>query len=218
MDWTLLRDLGDAEQRAVLASTSRRRYSKGEVVFHAGDPGDTLHLIARGRVAARASTPAGDTVTYAVLGPGECFGELALLSADERRTSTIVALEPVETLVLRREQFEALRVRFPAMDRMLIEVLARRVRRLSAHLVEALYVPVEQRVVRRLLVLCRQYDGDGDGPVQVPLTQTDLAEMAGATRPTVNRVLRGLEAGGVLTLARGRIDVHDRPALRRHAR
>jgi len=217
MDWALLRGLDDAEQREVVAASTTRRYDRGEVIFHQGDPGDTLHLIAVGRVAVRATTAAGDAVTYAVLGPGEAFGELALLSADARRTSTIVALEPVQTRVLRRDQFETLRQRRPGLDRVLVEVLARRVRRLSAHLVEALYVPVEQRVVRRLIVLCRQYGEDGDTSVTVPLTQTDLAEMAGATRPTVNKVLRSLEAAGVITRARGRIEVLDRHALRRYA-
>ena len=157
-----------------------------------------------------------------MFGVGESFGELALLAADERRTATIVALEAVETLTLRREAFQVLRERHPALDRGLVELLARRVRRLSAHLTEALYVPVEARVVRRLLALCREYGGADSGPggrpVRVPLTQTELAELAGATRPTVNRVLRSLQDEGVLTLARGRIEVQDRAALRRHAR
>lgn len=112
----------------------------------------------------------------------------------------------------------AVRARHPGVDRMLVEILAVRVRRLSAHLVEALHVPVDRRVVRRLLALCRQY-GDGlDATVSLPLTQTELAELAGATRPTVNKVLRALQDGGAIALARGRIEVLDREALRRAAR
>jgi CRP-like cAMP-binding protein len=128
----------------------------------------------------------------------------------------VVALEDTETLALRREQFERLRVQHPGIDRMLVEILAARVRRLSAHLIEALYVPVDKRVVRRLLVLCRQY-GDGGAKVSVPLTQSELAEMAGATRPTVNKVLRTLEDAHVIVLSRGSVQVLDRAALRRHA-
>lgn len=217
MHWPFLHLLSDAERAAVLAATARHRYRRGEVLFHEGDTGDTIHLLASGRVAVRVTTPVGDTVTYAVLGAGEVFGELGLLSADARRTATVVALEPVETLVLRREQFEQLRARHPAVERMLVQLLAQRVRRLSAHLVEALHVPVDQRVVRRLLALCRLYGGD-DVRVTVPLTQGDLAELAGATRPTVNRVLRSLEQAGVVQLARGRIEVRDRPALLLRAR
>ena len=99
---------------------------------------------------------------------------------------------------------------------MLVEILAARVRRLSAHLVEALYVPVDKRVVRRLLALCRQY-GNGSRQVSLPLTQSELAEMAGATRPTVNKVLRTLEEARVISLGRGSVQVLDRAALRQYA-
>jgi CRP/FNR family cyclic AMP-dependent transcriptional regulator len=217
VDWVLLRSLTEPEQRAVLAAAVQRRFRRGDIVFHAGDPGDAVHLIAAGRVAVRAITPDGDAVTYAVVGPGEAVGELALLSRDHRRTATIVALEQVETLALRREQFETIRTLYPSVDRMLVEILAQRVRRLSTHLVEALYVPVDKRVVRRILALCRQYGEAGTAPVSLPLTQTELAEMAGATRPTINKVLRTLVDAGAIDLARGRVQVVDREALRRIA-
>jgi CRP-like cAMP-binding protein len=216
MDWVLLRALTASEQQALLEATIRRRYRRGEVLFHEGDLGDSVHLLASGRVAVRTTTPDGDSVTYAVAGPGEAFGELALLSSDHRRTATVVALEDSETLALRREQFERIRTRQPGVDRMLVEILAARVRRLSAHLVEALYVPVDKRVVRRLLVLCRQY-GNGSARVLLPLTQAELADMAGATRPTVNKVLRTLEDAEVIALARGSVHILDRGALRAYA-
>jgi CRP-like cAMP-binding protein len=216
-EWRLLEPLRPTERAAVLAATTRRRFGRGDTIFFEGDPGESVHLLATGRVAIRAATPGGDTVTYAVAGPGDAFGEMALLGRDNRRTATVLALEPVETFVLLHEQFEAIRDRHPGVDRMLVEILAQRVRRLSAHLLEALHSPVEQRVVRRLLTLCWQYGGDAVGAVSLPLTQTDLAELAGATRPTVNRVLRALEADGAIALARGRIDVRDRAALRRAA-
>jgi CRP/FNR family cyclic AMP-dependent transcriptional regulator len=218
MDWLLLRSLKGPEKEAVLAAAARHRYRRGDVLFHEGDLGDSVHLLEAGRVAVRTNTPDGDTVTYAISGPGEAFGELGLLARDHRRTATVVALEPVETLVLRREQFERVRLRHPGVDRMLVEILAQRVRRLSAHLVEALYVPVDKRVVRRLLALCRQYADNGASHVSLPLTQSELAEMAGATRPTVNKVLRTLEDAAVIGLARGSIEVLDRETLRRHAR
>jgi CRP/FNR family cyclic AMP-dependent transcriptional regulator len=216
MDWELLRGLTAPEQEALLAATIRRRYRRGEVLFHEGDVGDSIHLLATGRVAVRTTTLDGDSVTYAVAGPGEAFGELALLSADHRRSATVVGLEDTETLVLRREQFEQVRARHPGVDRMLVEILAARVRRLSAHLVEALYVPVDKRVVRRLLVLCRQY-GNGGSRVSLPLTQSELAEMAGATRPTVNKVLRTLEDAEVIALGRGAVHVLDRDVLSTYA-
>ncbi len=96
---------------------------------------------------------------------------------------------------------------------MLTNALVAEVRRLSAALIEALYVPVERRVWLRLIELVELYGGDA--PVVIPLTQDDIAQLAGTTRPTANRVLRAGEEQGVLHLARGRIEVHDRAALRR---
>ena len=216
--WWLLDALQPAERDAVLGATVRRRFERRATIFAEGEVGDTLHMLAGGRVAVRAGTPDGDTVTYAVLGPGDAFGELSLLGRDTHRTATVVALEDAETLVLGRAQFEAVRARHPGVDRMLVDILAARVRRLSVHLVEALHVPVDKRVVRRLLVLAREYGGDPRQPASLPFTQAELAELAGATRPTVNKVLRVLESEGAVVLARGRIEVHDREALRRAAR
>ena len=98
---------------------------------------------------------------------------------------------------------------------MLTEALVTEVRRLSAALIEALYVPVERRVWLRLIDLVELYGGDT--PVVIPLTQDDIAQLAGTTRPTANRVLRAGEDHGVVQLGRSRIEVHDRAALQRLA-
>lgn len=99
-----------------------------------------------------------------------------------------------------------------------MNVLAEEVRRLSGLLVEALHVPVDVRVVRRLLALADAYaDPEGDGPVEVPLTQEDLASLAGTSRATVNRVVGEAERAGVLELRRGRVIVTDPEGLTRRA-
>jgi CRP-like cAMP-binding protein len=77
---------------------------------------------------------------------------------------------------------------------------------------------VEKRVVRRLLTLCWQYGEDEHRRVSLPITQAELADLAGATRPTVNKVLRSLEDQGAVELARGRVEIRDRDALRQAAR
>ena len=203
----------------MLASTRRRRFGRGEVVFHEADLADAVHFVAEGRLAARRAPRGGDTVTFAILGPGDAFGEMAMLSPEPRRTSTVVALEPAVTLSLGFADFERLRSAHPAVERLLVEMLAERVRRLSDHLVEALHVPADERIVRRLLEVCERYDvADAAGRVVVPLTQDAVGDLAGAARPTTNRVLRRLEADGILALHRGSIEVLDRRALTRTGR
>lgn len=207
----------DQDRRRVLQTTQRRKYPRGEVLFHEGDPGDALHILTRGHVAVRTTTPLGEVTTFTVHGPGDAFGEGALLAPDARRTATVVALEATETRALRREDFESLRRDHPEVDRFLIEVLAAQVRRLSAHLREALYVPAETRVLRRLVTLCDSYR-DGEGSVVVPLTQDDVASLAGTSRPTTNRVLKAAGDQGIVKVGRGRIEILDAVALVRRAR
>jgi len=215
VDWPLLEVLPPDQRRLLLSRARRRRFKRGEVVFHEGDPGDSLHLIDKGHVAVKRSTPLGDVVTLLVLGPGDVFGELAVI-APGPRNATVVALDPVETLALRDALFDELRQTHPAIDRVLLHALVREVRRLSARLVEALYVPADKRIYLRLTELTRIFAvADQVGPVLIPLTQEELAQLAGTTRPTANRVLRTAELAGAVRVARGRIEVIDAAALAR---
>lgn len=207
-----MRGLADDDRRALLARLGRRSYRKAETLFHEGDPGDSLHLIDKGRVAIRVTTRAGDEAILAVLGRGDSFGEQALLSPTARRTASAVALEPVETRVLLRTDFEQLLVEQPSVEHFLVQVLATTVRRLSNLLVEAMYLPVDQRVVRRLADLAEVYATDG-APIDVPLRQDQLASLAGSTRSTTNRVLQQLVDASIVELARGRIVILDVAAL-----
>ena len=218
MEWPLLAPLPPGVRQKVLEAARPRRYARGEVLFHEGDPGDTLHLIRTGRLAVRVSTDAGDSATLRILRPGDAFGELALVapSGRHRRTATVTALERAETLALPRPAFVALCERFPEVERLLLALMAERVDQLSQRLLEALYVGVERRVFRRLVELVDIY-ADGSATPAIPLTQDDLAGLAGATRPTVNQVLQRLAAQGVVTLQRGSIAVNDVAVLRRRA-
>ena len=207
-DWPVLAGLPALEREELLRAGRRRRFPRGQVLFHAGDPADAVHLVMAGRVAVRVTTPEGDEAILTVLGPGEVVGELALLSAGGVRTASVTALQPCETVALGRAQFDRLRAAGPAADRVLIDALTAQVTRLSEHLLEMLFVPARARVLRRLLTMAAEFDG---GPVL--LTQEDIALMAGTTRPTVNEVLRDAERAGTVRLGRGRIEILDAARL-----
>ena len=213
MKWALLEGVPEDDVRALLSIARRRKFGRGEVVFHENDPADTLHLIDKGRFAVRTQTALGDTAILAVLGPGDMFGELALLEGNEPRSATVSSLEPGETRSVHRMDFERLRRQHPETASVLIGILSGQVRRLSRHLLEALYVPADKRVLRRLLEVAALYD---EGVV--PLTQEDLAGLAGTSRATVNRVLREEEARGTVKLGRGRTSVLDAETLERRGR
>jgi CRP/FNR family cyclic AMP-dependent transcriptional regulator len=211
--WRLLADVPDEQVRLLLSVARRRRFARGEVVFHEGDPGDSLHLIASGHFAVNVMTPLGETVMLTVLVPGQNFGEMALVGPEPRRSATIQALDPAETYAVYQTDFHELRRHHPEIDAVLIAFLVGAVRTLNERLLEALYVPAERRVLRRLVALAPVYAGD-----ELPLTQEELAASAGTSRGTVNRVLREEERRGNVELRRGKTVIRDWDALIKRAR
>ena len=216
MDWPVLASVPPDDRDRLVARLRRLAYRRDEVIFHQGDPADTLHLIAAGHVTVRVTLPGGEFVIVAIFGPGDAFGELALVGGPRPRGATVIALEPCETLSLGRDQFERLRASYPGVNRFLVELLSTRVERLNGYLLEALYVPAERRVLRRLLDLCQLYAED-EQHIVIPVTQEMLASLAGTTRPTANQVLGRLAASQLVEVSRGQIVVLNRSELRRRA-
>ena len=128
--WRVLGELSGLDERTVRSTLTPKRYGRGEVVFHEGDPAGALHLIDRGRVAVRLSTPSGDVATIDVLGAGDTFGEQALVDGVGERTATVMAIEPTSTLMLGRADLARLRDERPTVDRFFVMVLSAR---LSGH-------------------------------------------------------------------------------------
>ena len=216
MEWALLEVLDPADRGNLLAYARRRHFAKNETIFHEGDVGETLHLLSQGHVAVRLSTATGDKCILQVIGPGGWFGELAVIAPAERN-ATVLALDKVVSLALPRQEVDAVRRRVPAFERVLSEALVGELRRTSIALVEAYFVPVERRVLRRLAELADLY-GPRATAVTLPLTQEEIAQVAGTTRPTVNKVLQNAAATGLVGLRRGQVEIIDRAGLVRAAR
>jgi CRP/FNR family transcriptional regulator, cyclic AMP receptor protein len=212
MDWPLLAPMDDRERRELLAITRRRTYDRGETVFHATDLSDSMHLVRSGRLSVHVSLPTGATAMTHVFGPGDFFGEASLLKPGEPRIATVTALEPAETWVVAEPAYRQLAERRPAVHRFITSLMATRIETLSARLFESLYLGLEHRLRARLRDLVEVY-GDGPGPVTIPLNQSQLADLTGGTRPTVNQALQKLADAGLVRLARGRLEVLDRDAL-----
>lgn len=218
MDWPLLAPLPPDARDAVVSAARRRTFGKGEVVFHEGDPADALHLVTSGHLAVQVATPDGERATLNVLGAGAHVGELALMphNAPRQRSATVLALDAAETRVLTATAFHAVRDKFPAVNQILVDLLADRVRELSDRLLETMYVGLDRRVYRCLLRLGLVY-ADGPPPTLIPMTQDQLSDLVGGTRPSVNQVLQRLQDQRIIELGRGRVVVLDPQALARKA-
>lgn len=205
----------DAAMLAEVAAAVRvRRFRRGEVIFHRGDPGTTLFIVISGCVKIVAPTEGGEEALLALMGPSDFFGELSLLDGAPR-SATAVALEPVELWVLHRDDVLRPILAVPGAAA-LLNALAHRLRRTDTIVEEIGYLDLDTRLARALLRLAEEHGiPDGEGVrIALPLTQTDLAAMVGATRPRVNLLLGAYQDAGLVRLAGRALILRDLSALR----
>ncbi len=214
MEWPPLAVLDAVERREVAARAHARSFAKGDVVFLEGDLADSVHFVTSGHFAVRVSTPDGERATLNILCAGHWFGELSLAHEPEPapRSATVAALDDGTTSMLALRDFHELCRRHPRVERLVATLMAARVRELSAQLLRAMYVPLDRRLYSCLADLVEIYQVGGE-PAVIPLTQEQIADLVGGTRPSVNQVLQRLAADEVLELGRGRVIVLDRAAL-----
>jgi CRP/FNR family cyclic AMP-dependent transcriptional regulator len=224
----LFAGMDDESLGMVGAALRPRRFRKGETIFHAGDPGDALFVIAAGEV--KITIQADDGSEPAILttvGPGGFFGELALLDGASR-SATAVALDAVTTLVLRRDAFERLVDEQHALRHALMAALAGEIRRLTAQIEDLHFLDLPGRLARHLLRSLRvggtttddPLAGLPDGEVRLPwpYTQAELAGMIGGSRQTVNRLLADFVAAGLLRFEGDELVIPDAHRLAAAAR
>jgi CRP/FNR family cyclic AMP-dependent transcriptional regulator len=204
---------------AELATRLRRRtFRRGEVILHRGDPAGAMHVIRSGRIKITLPAETGEETVLALLGTDSCFGEIAALDGGPR-SATVTALEPTETLVLPRDDLLAFAREHPDFAVRLISTLAALLRRADEWLEDAYFQDLDTRLARRLLDLAEQHGKETpDGiEVSVPLTQSDMAGMLGATRVSVNRLLGTYQDARLLRLNRGSYTILRPDAFRQRA-
>ncbi len=186
---------------ACLGCLRVRRFGRDEMVFHQGDPGDALYVITSGTVKVVLLPPdGGQAAILATLGPGQFFGELALLDG-EAHSASIVAMEPTETLMLARREFDALLDIQPGLRRALMASLAGEVRRLTGHVESLVFLDLPARLARRIADQAAAANPTGEtGEIRLdwPYTQAELAGMIGGSRESVNRLLADLVGRGLI--------------------
>jgi CRP/FNR family transcriptional regulator, cyclic AMP receptor protein len=199
----LFAHVDDDGLRALAGLMRRRRFRRNEVIFHQGDPGDSLHVVANGAVKIVLPSAEGDEAIIATLRTGDFFGELSLLDGAPR-SATATALEPSETLVLPRPVFYELLDQDMGLRDALLTGVARELRRLTGHVEELHFLDLAGRLAARLTRLAREAVPDAVDEVRLdwPFTQSDLASMIGGTRQSVNKLLSDLVDDGLVRIER----------------
>jgi CRP-like cAMP-binding protein/KaiC/GvpD/RAD55 family RecA-like ATPase len=197
---------------------TRRRYRKGEIIFHKGDFGSTFHIINTGGVKLSIPAEEGGDVFLTDLGPGDFFGELALL--DERpRSATASAKGSTETLALERQDFLDFVKLYPDVAVSILAVLAQRIRNLNTQLKTVILFQPQARLAQTLLELASSYGSEiPEGwQISTPLTQPELAEMVRVSKGTIRRLLRDFREAGIVSIEGQRYLIHKPEELRRMA-
>jgi CRP/FNR family transcriptional regulator len=215
----LFEGLDASELETLVPDLHRRSFGGGIHVFREGDPGLHLYLILDGEVKITRSGPNRAEVVFAVLQPGDMFGELALLEEGAVRTADAVAVQPTECLVLERRALINFLETHPERMWHLIRLLTAYVRRKDESFAEVAFLDIQGRVARKLLELARtQGEATPSGTrIKVRISQRTLAGMVAARRENVNRALSRFAALGDISMAGGYITVLDAAALRRRS-
>jgi CRP-like cAMP-binding protein len=203
--------LTEVEVRDLLKRAHVRQLAAEDVVFRKGDPGDGLYGVLAGRVVVLVESAAGKELILNMFGPGEFFGEIALLDG-KGRTATAVARDAAELLFLSRAEFLPFLRRHHEAAVRIIAFLCGRLRRTTDLVEDAAFLNASTRLAKQLAVLA---GGRTASAATIRLSQEELARTLGVSREIVSRQLSAWRDAGVVEIGRGRIVVRDVGALDR---
>jgi len=202
----------DVRQR-VIATAVPRTYRKGQILFVEGDPGESLIILKRGAVAVFRTAPTGERAVLTVARPPNVLGEVSLLDALSRSASA-EAIEDTQALALNRAAFIELVHSNPRILDAVMRSVGALIRRLTEQNADHVFLDLPGRVAKTLVRLA----GENQAPmITIELNQSQLAEMAGGSRQSVNQAIGSFASRGWLRTEGRRIVVTDMSALRRRA-
>jgi CRP/FNR family transcriptional regulator, cyclic AMP receptor protein len=205
----LFSDLTDKELGLLEVSGSRRKVPKKNVVFQEGEAGEILLIILSGKVKVLLSGNDGQEFILAMLGPGNFFGEMAILESAPRSAS-VMTVEPCEFLLLSQKDLTALLTKYPGIALKILKNLSQRLRRTNEQIRSLVMFDIYGRVGRCLVNLAETQGGRATGQLLVanrPSFQ-ELAKMVGCSRETFSRAIKILKDNGCLTVTRNTIYIN----------
>ncbi|MFL5870754.1 MAG: Crp/Fnr family transcriptional regulator [Solirubrobacterales bacterium] len=213
-----LRLLDPGQSRSLEEVAVRRRFRKGQALFHQHGSSDRVVVLLSGRVKVSKLTDDGKEIVLAFRGPGDLLGELSAIDGAPR-SATVEAVEPVEALAVAARDFRSFLIAHPEVALLLLQMISHRLRDADRIRVEYGAHDTVGRVSARLVELAEQYGEPVAGGVRIglSLSQEELAGWTGASREAVARALRTLREAGWVATERRQITVLDLEALRRRS-
>jgi CRP/FNR family cyclic AMP-dependent transcriptional regulator len=203
-------------RQATLERMRLRRFNKGEVIYTEGRVHASLWQVNHGSVRVTNETPEGKEVVFVIFSQGDCFGELTLLDG-QPASNTATAQEQVALMELAKADFDALYLEYPVIANQLTRLLCARVRHLMYFYADAALRPLEQQMASRVLYLRSEHMGVANSE-ELQFTQQELANMLGATRQAVSKVLNSWREQNLIALEYGKITMLEPSLLEAVAR
>jgi CRP/FNR family transcriptional regulator, cyclic AMP receptor protein len=202
----LFKDLSDADLAVINELATEKSVPKGTVVLTEGTMGDSLYAIVSGRVKVFIGDEDGREIILKFLGPGDFFGEMSMIDK-QPRSASVSAVEPATFRVLSQQGFQECLTRTPRIAALVMQALAKRLREADKKISTLALMDVYGRVANTLLELAIR--NDGKLVVGEKLSQQDIANMVGASREMVNRILKDLSERGYITVESKTITIHN---------
>src|SRR5438132_2824021 len=199
--------LSDRELDVVRSVATEKNYPKNAVVLTEGEMGDSLYMIQAGKVKVFIGDEEGREIILKILGPGAFFGEMSMIDK-QPRSASVTTIEASTFLVLAHAAFERCVEQVPRIANLVMQMLAQRVREADRKIGTLALMDVYGRVASTLLELA-VYSG-GKLVVGEKLSQQDLANMVGASREMVNRILKDLTDRGFISIESKSITIINR--------
>jgi CRP/FNR family transcriptional regulator, cyclic AMP receptor protein len=215
----LFQGVDSSDVEAIVSEFEIMEVARGQVLFHEGEPGDSLYIVISGKVKLGRRASDGRENLVAVMGPSDQFGELSLFDPGPR-TATAVVVTDGRVARLPKAALQKWVEERPQIAMQLLRVVARRLRRTNTMLADLIFVDVPGRVAKQLLQLAQRFGSVEGGQLRVThdLTQEELAQLVGASRETVNKALADFAGRGWLRLEGKSVVILDRERLSRRAR
>lgn len=191
----LFSGLTDSQIERLAAGSVRRSFPKGRTIVAEGEPSQSLYVLLSGRAKVQRSDTEGKEVILAVLGPGECFGEMSLID-DAPRSASVITIESCDFMSINKESFKSMLVTSPEISMRIMKGLVKRLREADKKIETLALLDVYGRVARVLLDFSEQVGADRI--VRNKLPRQEIAKMIGASREMVSRVMKGLEVEGYI--------------------
>jgi len=204
----LFTDLEQGELERFSQVAVPRSFPAATRVFHEGDHSDACYIVRSGSFRVTREHSDGRAITLATLGPGDIFGELAMLDG-EVRSASVEALSDGELLALPAGEVRSLLGRHPDITVKLIAALVRRLRAANERISRQSFQTVPSRVAGVLSQLVAEESPRATerGEITIRMNQSDLAQLAGTSRESVSRFLADLDRAGIVRPGRGQVMV-----------